>query len=47
MGKKVQSSILDPEKICWDDENEVYIHASGVCYDTGPGVKAYYMLIDQ
>lgn len=31
MGTKIQSSNLHPKKIYGDDENKLYLHASGMC----------------
>lgn len=44
---KVQPHALDPDTIYWDEENEIFFHTSGMCYDPDPNVKPYYTLIDQ
>lgn len=36
--------ILDPDKVYWDDKEEMYVHASAICYD--PEVNAYYIIIN-
>lgn len=41
-----QKITLDPGKTYWDEENEIFLHASGMCYDPDPGAKAYYTIID-
>lgn len=36
---------MDPEKVYWDANEEIYVHSSVMCYD--PGVQAYYTIINQ
>lgn len=39
-----QLGALDPEKIYWNEDEEIYVHASGMCYD--PIEKVYFTLIN-
>lgn len=45
--KDCQGQSFKPEKIYWDDNNDIFGHASGMCYDPNNMFNAYYTLIDQ